>query len=298
MNKLNPVLSTLRKYALLLILLCGIILCIYPTSNSDMHNIFLSIGCSLIATSVASYILQPAENPMLKEHTLAILQELGIDVPQVKRENHARSFKASVTANHFDDTVNSELDKITIHSRHEVGQYGIQELDYYIDLIGASCDPDTAVRFARLMSTFLRYNSANPSVISNPEFDFVVTPKGGSPILGYEFAKLCKKPFVLHENKDRIHGTTNDMRKRFNFSGELPKNGTALIVDDSTTGGTMVIEAAKDLVEFGFKVNTCLVVFAPQVKNVEEILQNSIPPIQLVPIKRTHMENSSKQKDA
>lgn len=282
--------TNFKKYALYIIFLIGVVLCIWPTEeNETLKTILLSIGCSLIATSVSTFVMQPAENTLLKEHTRAVLTELGIDIPLHQRENRARSFPAFTVATQIDHELDAELEQITIQTPHQVGQHGSTTLEYYIDLIGASCDHNTAVRFARLLSTFWRENSANPAVVSKPEFDFVVTPKGGSPILGYEFAKLCNKPFVLHEHRERIHGDPNNIRAMFNFKERPPAGATAIIVDDSTTGGTMVMETAKDLEKFGYKVYTCLVVFAPQVKHSSDVLQRAPVPLQLVAMKKTHL---------
>lgn len=96
--------------------------------------------------------------------------------------------------------------------------------------------------------------------IKNPQIDFIVTPKGGSPILGYEFAKLLNKPFVLHEEAERFICKQDDMRKKFDCA-KIPKvNSRALIVDDSTTGGRMVCETVDDLRKYGYIVSECLVV--------------------------------------
>lgn len=288
MDDIQITLSKFKRYALLIVFLVGCILCFFPFKD-DVKTISLSIGCSLIATAIATYVMQPTDDALLKEHTKAVLTELGIDVTTQQRENRARSFTSFTAADQFESVLDKELEAIKVNKPHQVGQHGVEQLDYYIDLIGASCNPDTAIRFARLLSTFWRKNSSDPSIVSRPEFDFVVTPKGGSPILGYEFAKLCNKPFVLHENKDRIHGDPDNARTRLNFYGTLPPNGTAIIVDDSTTGGTMVMEAAKDLKRYGFNVYTCLVVFAPQVKHSKEVLQQANPPLQLVALKKTHL---------
>ena len=294
MNDGERIKATLKSYAIYLILAIGIIMCIWPVKdNNDLKTILLSIGCSLIATSVTTFIMQPTENTfentLLKEQTKVVLGELGIDIPMLQRENRARSFPACTVPENLGAVLDKELEQIRIEAPHQVGQHGVTTLKYYIDLIGASCNPDTSVRFARLLSTYWRQNSANPSIVHNSEFDFVVTPKGGSPLLGYEFAKLCNKPFVLHEQKERLHGDPNNMRAMFNFAEQPPSGSTAIIVDDSTTGGTMVMKAAEDLVKYGYRVHTCLVVFAPQVKQSSEVLRNSRVPLQLVPMKKTHL---------
>jgi adenine/guanine phosphoribosyltransferase-like PRPP-binding protein len=68
--------------------------------------------------------------------------------------------------------------------------------EQYIDLMGGTTNPATAEVFARHLESFLRRCILDQEVY--PQFDFVVTPKAGSPILGYEFARHLGRPFALH----------------------------------------------------------------------------------------------------
>ena len=71
-------------------------------------------------------------------------------------------------------------------------------------------DPKYAEQLARHLTSFWRkLLSDNNGTVRNPKFDLVVTPKGGSPILGYEFAKILKVPFALHTSGSRgVHPAT------------------------------------------------------------------------------------------
>ena len=53
------------------------------------------------------------------------------------------------------------------------------------------------------------------------------------------------------------------MRKWFDCAMIPPKGSKALIVDDSTTGGRMVLSVIDHLREYGFYVSECLMVFEP-----------------------------------
>lgn len=142
--------------------------------------------------------------------------------------------------------------------------------------------------YARLLSTHWADLLENTQTIQSPMFDFVVTPKDGSPILGYEFSKLLNKPFVLHEMSDRFVSVEDDMRKRFNCA-EIPKKGAcALIVDDSTTGGRMVLGIIEDLRKYGYRVTDCLVIFEPQNKDARKKLADQ--EVNLISIVKTHNE--------
>jgi orotate phosphoribosyltransferase len=124
--------------------------------------------------------------------------------------------------------------------------------------------------------------------VKNPVIDFVVTPKGGSPILGYEFSKLMNKPFVLHEENARFDSVRDDMRKWFDCASVPPRGSRALIVDDSTTGGRMVLKVITDLKKYGYKVTECLVVFEPQNKDAAKKLSDQ--GVNLISIVKTHVE--------
>lgn len=220
------------------------------------------------------------------EDTIEVLNELGIDVESYRRKISSMSFPKDYSNESLEEIVNKELDKIKINKKIAVGQTRTTELDYYIDLIGHSCNPVTANGFARYLSTYWSENCNNRNVIINPSFDFVVTPKGGSPILGYEFARLVNKPFVLHELRERFKSNEDDKRVYLNCS-ELPKEGsTALIVDDSTTGGSMVIQTIDNLRKYGYNVNDCLVVFEPQSKDARKKLKDK--DVNLISIVKTH----------
>ena len=76
------------------------------------------------------------------------------------------------------------------------------------------------------------------------------------------------------------------MRKRFNCS-QIPEKGcTALIVDDSTTGGRMVLSTIEDLRKYGYNVMDCLVVFEPQQKDARKKLSDQS--VNLISIVKTH----------
>ncbi|CEN89846.1 orotate phosphoribosyltransferase [[Clostridium] sordellii] len=220
------------------------------------------------------------------EDTLDVLKDMGIDIESYRRKISSINFPKDYSNESLEKIVSEELNKIKMNKKISVGRTRPTKLDYYIDLIGHSCNPDTACGFARYLSTYWSENCNNSTLIANPLFDFVVTPKGGSPILGYEFAKLINKPFVLHELRVRFQDNKDDKRAYLNCA-ELPEEGsTALIVDDSTTGGAMVIETINNLRKYGYNVSDCLVVFEPQSKDARKKLRDK--QVNLVSIVKTH----------
>lgn len=220
------------------------------------------------------------------EDTIDVLNGMGFDLEQYRRIIQAHQYPRMLLPSEVENVVFNELKQYKINKEISVGRHRRTALPYYYDLIGASCDPDVAKYFAKILSTYWSIVIEQPGEITNADVDFVVTPKGGSPILGYEFAAAIGKPFVLFEETERFQSSSNDMRSHFNCHKIPPQNATALIVDDSTTGGHMVFETIENLRRYGYRVHTCLVVFVPQVKNVEELLRQKH--VQLVSIIKTH----------
>lgn len=220
------------------------------------------------------------------QDSLELLNRLGVDVDRLHRANQAVSFPKTLNEAELKQTVQQELEnRCRIEHPVTVGHMRKTTLNYYYDLIGKTCDPDCARDFAGALSTFWATHCQNPEVIRHVDFDFVVTPKGGSPLLGYEFAKLLKKPFLLREQEERFRGY-RDMRSEFDCA-EIPERGsTALIVDDSTTGGTLLCDTVAALRKYGYQVNTCLVVFEVRAKDARTRLQREN--VQLVSIVETH----------
>lgn len=225
--------------------------------------------------------------------TIEALKRLGVDIDTVKRSNASHRYPKYATRTEIEKTVSEELEKHTIDRPVAVGRHKIVELDKYYDLIGLTTDRYEAEYFAQLLVSYWQARLLGDDKIEECDFDFVVTPKGGSPILGYEFAKIVQKPFVLHEEQERFKGASKDMRSVFDCM-IVPKEGTtALIVDDSTTGGRMVADAASALRKFGYNVHTCLVVFEPQNKDARTLLTSQN--IQLISIVQTHKKTDNKR---
>ena len=296
----------ISRLALIIILLLGIVFTLVSMQQQDpLKTILISVGCSLLATAISTFVLMQddTQNDILEvltqihhstdallkpEHTLSALKEVGIDIEYYKSKNKALAFPNSIDSAQIASTAQSSLEMYKIQKQYVVGHRRATAIKYYYDLTGGTCEPSTAEHFASLLSSFWASNSPCKDVIANADFDFVVTPKGGSPILGYEFAKLIKKPFVLHEETARFRNGNNngDMRTWFNCNDIPQKGSTALIVDDSTTGGTMVLNTIDHLRQYGYSVHTCFVVFEPQTKDAKERLKSKS--VQLISLIKTH----------
>lgn len=214
------------------------------------------------------------------------LEELGIDIDKYKRSNVSINYPKDYSKESVEEQVKNSLKRITINKPISIGRNRVIKLESYIDLIGYSCDSAYACYYARLLSTYWSEAVRDNSLVKNPLFDFVVTPKGGSPILGYEFSKLIGKPFMLHEDIERFKDNEEDFRKYFNCAS-IPKRGANfLIVDDSTTGGALIISVIHDLKRYGYIVTDSLVVFELTNKDARKKLKDE--GVNLVSITKVH----------
>lgn len=192
--------------------------------------------------------------------TIDVLEELGFKVIET------RSMIQECVIEKMKGRVEEKLDKFALNFDVEIGKSTNGNIfPQYIDLMSATVNERNAQDFARELFTY-------QSKI-NLDYDFVVTSKGGSPILGYEFSKLCKKPFVLHNLEEKFRPKDISEKKFDGLSKKNKELKKALIVDDSTTGGRKVLEIIDDLKKYGYQVDACLVVFAPQGKEAKEKLE-------------------------
>lgn len=218
--------------------------------------------------------------------TLEVLKELGININMYKRKNAIVGIPVDYNKENIEKDIRIKLEEIKLDKNVSVGTVRKTELNYYIDLIGHSCNEKCAQAYARILTSYWADIVESTQLIKDPVIDFVVTPKGGSPILGYEFAKLVNRPFVLHEESARFDSEEDDMRMWFDCADIPPKGSRALIVDDSTTGGRRVLSVINDLRKYGYEVSECLVVFEPQNKDARKKLSDQ--EVNLISIVKTH----------
>jgi len=205
--------------------------------------------------------------------TMDILGEMGIDFKKQRKANlyfRLRSHFSSEDENvkKIKEVINNFVKK----GKFSVGKTYQLEVEQFADLMSGSCDPNNAIAIARCLSTHIKIKSE----IS--DFDFVATPKNGSPIIGYEFAKIVNKPFIMHDCNETKYTTSNEefsALSKFDSPIKLEKGKVGLIVDDSTTGGRKVMMLADDLRALGCVVSDCLVAFEPQGKKGGNLLTSA-----------------------
>jgi len=223
--------------------------------------IFILEKTGFLPDSVVKYLVRKR----LKE-IIEVLNELGIRTEMHRRANLACEFGGS-TMHSATDTVKrvaSDLKTVTIATNVTVGKTEVVNAATFIDLMGATTNRVTAVLFAKHLTTHWKNLLRSNQPVGSCHFDFVATPKSGSPLLGYEFANLTEKPFALHLEEDKFGCAGKMIQKTFDISFKPTVGMVALVVDDSCTGGRKVVNTIKALRDHGFIVKDCLVVFASE----------------------------------
>lgn len=196
--------------------------------------------------------------------TITILEAFGVDVDGVRRRNRAAKLDQTPSAT-IATRVQATLDRHKIKGPVAIGRTVRMNGNDFIDLMGASCNPAVARAVARDLTAHWRSVITDPSSNAEDNFDFVVTPKDGSPLLGAAFAELMGKPFVLHAGEPKFDGADR-FRALFDCDAQPAADTRALIVDDSSTGGGKAIRLVQDLRDCGYKVDDFLVAFEPKLK--------------------------------
>jgi orotate phosphoribosyltransferase len=196
------------------------------------------------------------------------LELLGVKEQEVRSKFRSMKFKtthdeASVKKN-ADDLVKAHTASMQIL----VGRTHPAPQSSFVDLMGASTKANLAVRMATLIKTVLGSKLMEPQLKNLTDFDYVATPKSGSPLIGYEFSKLTEKPLLLHSMEPKYKNTDGSPNYLANFDLSFtPERGkSVLIVDDSSTGGRKIMKLIVDLRALDLRVDHCVVIFEPQSK--------------------------------
>lgn len=230
------------------------------------------------------------------QDTVEILKEFGIDTRNYIDATMPLRFPKGEDPQSIIQLTIKVMGQHLFNEKCAVGHTNKTEIPRYYDIIGAVCSPKKAAYLAALMAKYWTYYNTKNADKIDLGFDFVVTPKSGSPTLGYEFAKLLDVPFALHEDSDRIHNHADNVRTRFDMEAILPNQKRALIVDDSITGGAMINSTIKDLRKYGYDVTACFVIFEVCAKNGRTSLEsNKVNLISMVKVKARSIEASDNQ---
>lgn len=196
---------------------------------------------------------------------LSTLEELGLDVSKTKRENIAKKIPEYASASTLEERISGVMNQNILRKRVTVGSTDAVGEDNFIDLMGATTDSAMATLLARDLVAFWRYLVENGRV-KEINIEFICTPKAGSPLLGYEVAKILNLPFLLHNSQKKFVDSDGDMRGVFDFCKAPPAGCCGLLIDDSSTGGGKALKATDDLRAYGYEVHDMLVLFEPSTK--------------------------------
>lgn len=246
-------------------------------------NFFVSLVLVVLAISTLLSVLEwtglmprQVSSRLFKNRmreTLEILGEMGVDFKKQRQANFYYNLKSHFSSEDENTKKIKEIINVFLKKgKFSVGKTYQLNIDEFADLMSGSCDPKHAVSIARCLSTHIKIRN------EIPYFDFVATPKNGSPIIGYEFAKIVNKPFVMHDCNETKYSTSDEelsLLSKFDSPIKLEKGKVGLIIDDSTTGGRKVMMLAEDLRTLGCVVSDCLVAFEPQGKEGGNLLTSA-----------------------
>jgi len=274
-----------ETFVWLVFLVVSIFLFIYGLFNdaSLSDAVLVVLGYSSVISVLAWTGLLPkkigrriSENKA--DDTLVVLSRLGITPDKYLRPNISKSILGYVDASKIESSTEQLLAKCTLEGEFYVGHTESVKVDKFIDVMSVSANPESAAQMARVLTSFWKkILENNDSRISSPDINLVVTPKGGSPFLGYEFSKILGLPLALHYSGNKKFDTESRefiFKSKFDSQYEVKEGDVALIVDDSATGGRKVLQAIQDLRSCGLKVTECLVLFEPKVKGVRQRLNS------------------------
>lgn len=251
----------------------GVIASVDHVFTSGINTVILwmlAISSLFIVAEVLGFLPAKVSEKLNRNRlreTMRLLKEFGVDVDTPKRVNGVARLE-QIPGKDLSTRVTGRLADAKIEHPVEVGAAISVPGDHYIDLMGATADLRTAQMYARDLTAKWGELAGLGGPVSETDIDFVVTPKGGSPLLGACFADALRKPLLLHNETAKFRSNPEDPRALFDFR-ELPVQGSrGLIVDDSSTGGRKAERLIKDLLSCGWVVSDFLVVFEPQLKTV------------------------------
>lgn len=251
----------------------------------DMFNqgvidtIIILIGVSTLIT-LAEYLgilprpLQRFFRQNQLGSTLDVLRQLGLDVEKVRKRNIAGQINAGSMGEDPKSDTRSLLSQAGIKKRVQVGSVNPKSVDRFYDVMGLTTCPPNAKRAAQILSAYWRDRISNTSLVTSIDPDIIITPKTGSPLLGYEFAQIVDKPFTLFSETPKYQDNRNEASRIFDKAISWNNVSSALIVDDSVTGARKALSLAKELRSLGISVNDCLVLFEVTAKNGRSVLQH------------------------
>lgn len=204
------------------------------------------------------------------EATLRALKEIGVrmELEDPLDRGVVEKIKSAISCESpsYVSALEVLMDGCTYEGKAQIGASRHFQSDSFVDMMGASTNFATASHCAKLLNTHLGY------LCTPLAFDAIATPKAGSPLIGYEFSRLKRKPLILGY-QEKCESEAMGCHAKMDFPKGLKLKGLrVLLVDDSTTGGTKMMDLVNALRSEGAVVEAALVLFEPKGKGAKERL--------------------------
>lgn len=155
------------------------------------------------------------------------------------------------------------------------------EVPFFVDFMGASTDENFADECGLILASHLRLNRDELA-----EFDAIVGIKAGSPLVAAALSRRLRIPLLLYRGRTRARRDVPGLAPYESFDGDRELlDRRLLLVDDSTTGGTMMLDCATAVRACGGEVKGALVLAEIVGRNGRERLsRNGVPLLSVVSI--------------
>ncbi len=210
--------------------------------------------------------------------TMRVLRRLGIVrmIPEIKEMKAFNDIDPTELSRNYKG-VAEQLIKPLVEKRgaFTIGRHVRMSSPYYVGLREALVEWGNATTAAKILAAFIRDTIKTRGKEGAPvNYDLVVGHRDGSPLLAAAAAKNVRTPCVLFGERPRISDSSVD---RFHLDG-LPRESatgrSAILVDDSTTDGEMLISIANALRRRGITVEHAFVVFTRTVGGAAQVLED------------------------
>ncbi len=201
---------------------------------------------------------QPIIQPTIEE----VLRKLGI-------HRHVRSYRSlSLFAEcrfpnpkveeDYEEILLSIIANIAEKIPAEVGVHSRMKYDYYVDFRSILTDLNMAEAIGSILVAFVKKNVYGKQI----SFDRVAAHREGSIILGYVVSNAFNVPLslVARTSRWRLEGKKIYMEgSPVRWSQDLGKE--VILVDDSVSGGAVLLECLDKLIDEGYEVRHAFVLF-------------------------------------
>ena len=183
--------------------------------------------------------------------------------------------------------------QVRLRGEFKIGRRNKQPYPDYFDAFAGTMNKEWADEAVSIMVSYLRVD-----IPSLPPFTKIVGIKHGTPVLAWLAADRLDLPCVLHRGKDastaKPWGSTHEPTGH--FDGKLTSDDVVLLVDDSTTGGRLALDAVEQIRELGATVGHLLVLFTPVGKDAKKLLgENDVKLISVLTLDEQTLDSLPKE---